>query len=66
MPARAGRAAHHGRVRRVGFRVRPSGLSGRQVGVDCLASKWGVRETLTGKTAWAELDVQGEPGPQPR
>ena len=34
--------------------------------VDCLASKWGVRETVTGKTAWAELDVQGEPGPQPR
>jgi hypothetical protein len=25
-----------------------------------------VRETVTGKTAWAELDVHGEPGPQPR
>ena len=43
--------------------------------VDCLAGKWGwiawpargeVRETLTGKTAWAELDVHGEPGLQPR
>ncbi|HET6191567.1 MAG TPA: ATP-binding protein [Trebonia sp.] len=43
--------------------------------VDCLAGKWGwiawpargeVRETLTGTTAWAELDVRGEPGPQPR
>ena len=34
--------------------------------VDSLASKWGVRETVTGKTAWAELDVRGEPGPQAR
>jgi serine/threonine-protein kinase RsbW len=43
--------------------------------VDCLAGKWGwiawpargeVRETLTGETAWAELDVHGEPGLQPR
>jgi serine/threonine-protein kinase RsbW len=34
--------------------------------VDSLADKWGVRETMTGKTAWAELDVRGEPGPQPR
>ena len=43
--------------------------------VDCLAGKWAwiawpargeVRETLTGETAWAELDVHGEPGLQPR
>ena len=34
--------------------------------VDSLADKWGVRETMTGKTAWAELDVRGEPGPQVR
>jgi serine/threonine-protein kinase RsbW len=43
--------------------------------VDCLAGKWGwiawpargeVRETLTGEIAWAELDVHGEPGLQPR
>jgi serine/threonine-protein kinase RsbW len=43
--------------------------------VDCLAGKWGwiawpasgqVRETVTGTTAWAELDVRGEPGLQPR
>ena len=32
--------------------------------VDSLADKWGVRETVTGKTVWAELDVSGEPGPQ--
>jgi hypothetical protein len=25
-----------------------------------------VRETLTGEIAWAELDVHGEPGLQPR
>jgi hypothetical protein len=40
--------------------------------VDCLAGKWAwiawpasgeVRETVTGKTAWAELDVRGQPGP---
>jgi anti-sigma regulatory factor (Ser/Thr protein kinase) len=30
--------------------------------VDSLADKWGVRETVTGKTAWAELDVRGEQG----
>jgi hypothetical protein len=30
--------------------------------VDSLASRWGVCETVTGKTAWAELDVRGEPG----
>jgi hypothetical protein len=34
--------------------------------VNSLANRWGVRETVTGKTAWAELDVRGEPGPQPR
>ena len=34
--------------------------------VDSLADKWGVRETVTGKTAWAELDIQGEPGPYAR
>jgi len=43
--------------------------------VDCLAGKWGwiawpasgeVRETVTGTTGWAELDVHGEPVPQPR
>jgi hypothetical protein len=34
--------------------------------MNSLASKWGVRETVTGKTAWAELDVRGEPGPQVR
>ena len=34
--------------------------------VNSLADRWGVRETVTGKTAWAELDVQGEPGPQAR
>jgi hypothetical protein len=43
--------------------------------VDCLAGKWGWiawpargewRETVTGETAWTELDVRLEPGPQPR
>ena len=43
--------------------------------VDCLAGKWAwiawpasgkVRETVTGQTAWTELNVHGEPGPQPR
>jgi anti-sigma regulatory factor (Ser/Thr protein kinase) len=34
--------------------------------VNSLADRWGVRETVTGKTAWAELDVRGEPGPQAR
>ena len=32
--------------------------------VDSLADRWGVRETVTGKTAWAELDVGDEPGPK--
>lgn len=30
--------------------------------VDSLAGRWGVRETMTGNTAWAELDVRDEPG----
>jgi serine/threonine-protein kinase RsbW len=41
--------------------------------VDCLAGKWGwiawpASECVsgTGKTAWAELHVHGEPGPEPR
>lgn len=34
--------------------------------VDSLADRWGVRETVAGKTAWAELDVGGEPGPEAR
>ena len=34
--------------------------------VNSLADRWGVRETVTGKTAWAELDVRGEPGPRAR
>jgi serine/threonine-protein kinase RsbW len=34
--------------------------------VNSLADRWGVREAVTGKTAWAELDVRGEPGPQTR
>jgi two-component sensor histidine kinase len=31
--------------------------------VDSLADRWGIRETMTGKTVWAELDVRGESGP---
>jgi serine/threonine-protein kinase RsbW len=31
--------------------------------VDSVADRWGVRETMTGNTAWAELDVRDEPGP---
>jgi anti-sigma regulatory factor (Ser/Thr protein kinase) len=34
--------------------------------VDALASKWGVRETATGKAVWAELDIPPSgvsPGP---
>lgn len=32
--------------------------------MDALAGEWGVRETATGKTVWAELDIRqgGEPG----
>jgi anti-sigma regulatory factor (Ser/Thr protein kinase) len=32
--------------------------------LDSLAHKWGVRETVTGKTVWAELDVRDEAGPR--
>jgi hypothetical protein len=32
--------------------------------VDSLADKWGVRETVAGKSAWAELDIRVEPGPK--
>jgi anti-sigma regulatory factor (Ser/Thr protein kinase) len=31
--------------------------------VDALAARRGVRETMTGNSAWAELDVRDEPGP---
>jgi anti-sigma regulatory factor (Ser/Thr protein kinase) len=34
--------------------------------VNSLAGQWGVRETMTGTTAWAELDIRGEPGPRAR
>lgn len=34
--------------------------------VDALAAKWGVRETVTGDTTWAELDMRGGPGPLAR
>lgn len=30
--------------------------------VDSLASRWGVREAVTGRTAWAELGIRGGPG----
>lgn len=30
--------------------------------MNSLADRWGVRETVTGKTAWAELNVGCEPG----
>jgi serine/threonine-protein kinase RsbW len=30
--------------------------------VDSLAGRWGVRETMTGNIAWAELDIRDEPG----
>ena len=44
----------------VGFDASGFGL----VLVEALASKWGVRETGTGKAVWAELDARqaGEPG----
>jgi anti-sigma regulatory factor (Ser/Thr protein kinase) len=32
--------------------------------VESLADRWGVRETMTGTTAWAEIDVK--PGPHER
>jgi len=31
--------------------------------VHSLADRWGVRESVTGKTAWAKLDIGSEPGP---
>jgi len=34
--------------------------------IDSLADKWGVRESVTGKAVWAELDLRGGPGPQAR
>lgn len=34
--------------------------------VDSLADTWGVSETLTGTTVWAELAVRAEPAPQAR
>ena len=57
------------------YRCRPGLVAPRTTGefdesgfefalVDSLADRWGVRETVTGKTAWAELDIRGEPGPQ--
>ena len=59
------------------YRCRPGLVAPRTTGefdesgfefalVDSLADRWGVRETVTGKTAWAELDIRGEPGPQAR
>jgi serine/threonine-protein kinase RsbW len=65
----------HNRLRIEAYRCRPGLVVLRTTGefdesgfefalVDFLADKWGVRETVTGKTAWAELDVRGEPGPQ--
>jgi hypothetical protein len=61
------------RLRIEAYRCRPGLVLSRTTGdfdrsgfefalVDSLADKWGVRETVTGKTAWAELDVSGEPG----
>ncbi len=44
----------------------PAGFDGSGFGlmlVDALAGKWGVRETVTGKAVWAEVDERpsGEP-----
>ena len=42
----------------------PTGLDESGFGfvlVDALASKWGVRETPTGKAVWAELDTRQGP-----
>ena len=61
------------RLRIEAYRSRPGQVVSRTTGefdksgfefalVDSLADKWGVRETVTGRTAWAELDVSGEPG----
>ena len=65
------------RLRIEAYRRRPGLVAPRTTGefdksgfefalVDSLADRWGVRETVTGKTAWAELDLPGEPGLQPR
>jgi len=65
------------RLRIEAYRRRPGTVVPRTTGefdrsgfefalVDSLADTWGVRETVTGKTAWAELDVSGKPGPQAR
>jgi len=65
------------RLRIEAYRCRPGMVLSRTTGefdpsgfefalVDSLADTWGVRETVTGKTAWAELDVSGRPGPQAR
>jgi serine/threonine-protein kinase RsbW len=67
----------HGWLRIEAYRCRPGLVMPRTTGefdesgfefalVDSLADRWGVRETVTGKTVWAELDVRGEPGPQAR
>ena len=67
----------HSWLRIEAYRCRPGLVMPRTTGefdesgfefalVDSLADKWGVRETVTGKTAWAELDVRGEPGRQVR
>ena len=61
------------RLRIEAYRCRPGLVAPRTTGefdksgfefalVDSLADRWGVRETVTGKTAWAELDLPGEPG----
>ena len=63
------------RLRIEAYRCRPGLVVPRTTGqfdepgfgcalLDALADKWGVRETVTGTTAWAELDV--EPGPKAR
>jgi hypothetical protein len=56
------------------YRCRPGLVAPRTAGefdelgfsctlLDSLAHKWGVRETVTGKTVWAELDLGDEAGP---
>jgi serine/threonine-protein kinase RsbW len=32
--------------------------------MDSLAGQWGVRETMTGTSMWAKLDIRAEPGPR--
>ena len=62
------------RLRIEAYRCRPGLATPRTAGefdelgfglalMDSLAHRWGVRETVTGTTVWAELDVQDEPGP---